>query len=150
MIYRVAVLLLLTLSSACSTSSKVPLAKVTVTPGKYSDYYHLAYQLESGQYRINSGYGFNPGGQFEVFIDKQYFPIAAPNCNSHIIVRMPYSKNEAKKLALYQDLVNGQSRKVILELNPYVKVIDLANNKFELTYCNVFFRHKNGDYYDRL
>jgi len=37
-----------------------------------------------------------------------------------------------------------------LELNPYVKVLNKDPLQVELGYCNVFFRHRDGDYYDRL
>ena len=127
---------------------------VKVNPGKYNDYYHIQYELTSGHYRVNQQYGFNQGGQFEVFVDKQDFPIRAPNCQQHIIIRMPYSTNEEKKRKLYQALMEGQTLSVTLELNPYVKRVKVAENAtaeaFELTYCNVFFRHRAGDYFNQL
>lgn len=141
----------------CSAQAKLntkPPLPIKVNPGKYADYYHLNFTLPSGHYRVNQEYGFNRGGQFEVLVDKAYFPIAAPNCRQHIIIRMPYSVNEAKKRTLYQALVTGQSFSVILELNPYVKRLtrtkEVTSDQFELTHCNVFFRHKSGDYFDQL
>ena len=125
--------------------------EVTVNPGKYSDYYHMPYLLVPGKYQVNKTYGFNEGGQFEVLVPKEYFPIPAPNCRKNIIIRMPWSKNEAKKRALYEELLSATKPiPVILELNPYVKVLHKQPLDLELTYCNVFFRHRNGDYYNRL
>lgn len=123
---------------------------VKTTPGKYFDYYHMKYELVAGEYQLDERYGFNAGGQFSVLIPKEKFPIPAPNCNKNIIVRMPYSQNEDKKRQLYEDLKSSRTTTVVLELNPYVRVLTGDKEQFELTYCNVFFRHKNGDYYDSL
>lgn len=126
-------------------------ADVTVNPGKYSDYYHMSYSLVPGEYQVNKAYGFNDGGQFEVLVPKAYFPITAPNCRKNIIIRMPWSANEEKKRALYQALLSASEPvPVTLELNPYIEVLHKQPLDLELTYCNVFFRHRNGDYYDRL
>ena len=124
--------------------------QVKVNSGKYSDYYHIKYELTSGQYKVNSDYGFNKGGQFEVLVPKQYFPIDAPNCKNDIIIRMPYSENEEIKRKLYDDLVSAKNAVVTLELNPYVNVLKKEPLKLELEYCNVFFRQRSGDYYDQL
>lgn len=123
---------------------------IKINPGKYSDYYHMQYELKAGQYSLNANYGFNPGGQFEVLVPKEYFPIAAPNCNKNIIIRMPYSNQEAKKRALYNKLLASESVLVTLELNPYMKVLTKQPLRIELQYCNVFFRHRAGDYFDKL
>jgi hypothetical protein len=124
--------------------------EISVSKGKYSDYYHIQYDLTANQYSINTEYGFNEGGQFEVFVPKQYFPIAAPHCNENIIIRMPYSENEKRKRALYDALLSSKTVTVTLELNPYVNVLNKAPLDVELEYCNVFFRHRAGDYYDKL
>lgn len=124
--------------------------EITVNPGKYTNYFHFQYVLEKGKYVLNKKYGFNSGGQFEVFVPKSFFPVAAPNCRRHIIIRMPYSANEEKKAALYQRLLNNEDVRVTLELNPYVTVLNSHPLEVELQYCNVFFRHRGGDYYDRL
>jgi hypothetical protein len=131
-------------------SFQVNAQEISVNSGKYSDYYHIEYELISGNYSINSKYGFNDGGQFEVLVPKENFPISAPHCNKNIIIRMPYSANEKRKRALYNDLLASKSIKVILELNPYIKVLSKAPLKIELKQCNVFFRHRAGDYYDQL
>jgi len=124
--------------------------EVSVSAGKYVDYYHIQYDLIPNQYFINAEYGFNEGGQFEVFVPKSYFPIDAPNCNENIIIRMPYSANEKRKRALYDALLSSKDVTVTLELNPYIKVLSKAPLQVELEYCNVFFRHRAGDYYDKL
>ena len=119
-------------------------AEIKVNSGKYSNYYHMKFELLSGQYE------FNKGGQFEVFVPKEHFPIAAPNCNENIIIRMPYSESETKKRALFDSLSASQTVSVTLELNPYINVLKTSPLEIELQYCNVFFRHRSGNYFDQL
>jgi hypothetical protein len=125
-------------------------AEIKVNSGKYSNYYHMKFELLSGQYELNTEYGFNKGGQFEVFVPKEHFPIAAPNCNENIIIRMPYSESETKKRALFDSLSASQTVSVTLELNPYINVLKTSPLEIELQYCNVFFRHRSGNYFDQL
>lgn len=142
---------LLSFFIGCSLVAPLVFQNITVNPGKYNDYYHMRYELIPGQYSMNLEYGFNQGGQFEVLVPKEYFPITAPECNSNIIIRMPYSENGSKKRNLYDKLLTAEKPVlVILELNPYVKVLEEEPLKVELQFCNVFFRHKNKDYYDSL
>lgn len=124
--------------------------EIKVNPGKYSNYYHIKFELLSGQYELNTGYGFNKGGQFEVLVPKEHFPVAAPKCNKNIIIRMPYSESEAKKRALFDSLAASKTVTVTLELNPYINIIKTSPLEIELQYCNVFFRHRFGDYFDQL
>ncbi|USE35832.1 hypothetical protein [Endozoicomonas sp. SCSIO W0465] len=132
------------------TSCPLPALEIKVTPGKYSNYYHFQYKLRPDHYEINKKYGFNPGGQFEVLVPKAYFPIPAPNCNRNIIIRMPYSSKEATKKMLYDELLQNKEVTVTLEANPYVTVLQEEPIKLQLQYCNVFFRHRGGDYYNQL
>lgn len=149
-IFTQLVALCLLISSPASTYQEAP-QQVVINPGKYNDYYHLQYELIPGKYQVNKRYGFNSGGQFEVLIPKAIFPIPAPNCRENIIVRMPYSGQTERKKALYDQLLEGKvSTTVTLELNPYVAVTTTEPPTFTLTYCNVFFRHKGGDYYNQL
>ncbi|MCH2056323.1 MAG: hypothetical protein MK214_06865 [Thalassotalea sp.] len=138
----ITVLLLISLQSNAT--------EIKVNSGKYSNYYHMKFELISGQYVLNTGYGFNKGGQFEVYVPKEHFPIAAPNCNENIVIRMPYSESEVKKRALYDSLDASQTVTVTLELNPYINILSTTPLEIELQYCNVFFRHRSGDYYDQL
>ena len=124
--------------------------EIKINPGKYADYYHIRYELTTGNYLVNAEYGFNKGGQFEVFVPKEHFPIAAPHCNKNIIIRMPYSSFEKRKRALYNKLLLSKTITVTLELNPYVQVLNKDPLKVELESCNVFFRQRAGNYYDQL
>ena len=64
---------------------------------------------------------------------------------------MPWSEHETTKKALFDELMSARKPgPVILELNPYVKVQQEQPLSLELTYCNVFFRHRNGDYVNHL
>lgn len=55
----------------------------------------------------------------------------------------------AEKVNLYKKIINlvnleaHESFNIVIELNPYVL---LKSDKFELTQCNVFFRHSRGRY----
>lgn len=133
--------------------------EVKVSPGRYNDYYHMAFEITSMNSRLNQEYGFTKEGQFEVFIKPDMFPISAPNCRKQIILRMPASlgKNAdgaiAKKQEVYNQIIkvlreNKGTVYVIVELNPYVTVVEKNPLKLELQYCNVFFRQANDEYKD--
>lgn len=36
--------------------------EIKVNPGKWSNYYHMNYELVAGNYHINAEYGFNDDG----------------------------------------------------------------------------------------
>lgn len=128
---------------------------------KSKNYHHLQYSLAKEnivsatiftkeQFYIN-------GGQFDVLIAKNKFPVAAPNCKSEIILRMPWTNSEheyfgpsiEKKYEVYRSILEilrrdeGKKLDVYIELNPYVGFRD---GKLQLTQCNVFFRHQEGRY----
>jgi hypothetical protein len=124
--------------------------EIKINKGLYADYYHMAYTLELGKYAINSDYGFKKGGEFEVLVPKEYFPIPGPHCKKGIAIRMPSSNNEEKKRRLY-DLLNAQETvDVVLELNPHFVGVGTDPLQLKLIFCQVFFRHKLNDYYDHL
>lgn len=127
---------------------------VNTTGGK--PYYHLMYSLNSEKIdsvdRLTKDEFYQNGGQFEVHINKDLFPIRSPNCKSNIILRMPWVKENSsldEKYGLYKDIAalrednDGKTVDVAIELNPY---IDSDDNGIYLTQCNVFFRSKNGKY----
>lgn len=145
-------------------SSPEPGAEIVENKQNGKVFYHLRYQLtqanivaldsiEYEQFRID-------GGQFEVKLNKALFPIPADNCQSDIILRMPWTDTDLddaedkilQKWQLYQNIVavrSGQlnSVAVIIELNPYVT--EQSGNVL-LDYCNVFFRSRQGSYIDTL
>lgn len=135
---------------------------VIVSDHKGKKYYHLNFTLDSENIAsIDSlseeNFKLN-GGQFELRINKKLFPISSPNCKLVLILRMPwtnpateYSKSLiANKYHLYQSILEikgrniiGEGVNVIVELNPYVDIVDgipILKN------CNVFFRHSMGAY----
>jgi len=133
---------------------------VTSTSKSGKQFYHLAYKITADNMvkidQLTKQQFYDAGGQFEVFLNKQKFPVSAPKCKSNIILRMPWSEeaNHAidTKYALYQQLTaikpgNPDGVTVYIELNPYVKK---DGDAFALTQCNVFFRHNNGDYLPKL
>lgn len=136
-------------------------------------FYHIAFSLtpsnstlevpscfRNSHWRSETISAFRQDGLFEVFIRARDFPVPAPNCNSDwIILRMPATYNDAaepeKKIKEKKDLWNRLQKmytektgslEVIIELNPYIHVIDPAVPKLELEYCNVFFRQAHGAY----
>ena len=120
-------------------------------------FYHLKFSLNKDNFEVNKKYGFNEGGIFEIFIPKKLFPVLAPNCRENIILRMPWTDETVdnagqyigEKKSLYEKLLNigDNAQEVIIELNPYIRT---RGRDVELTRCNVFFRHKNGQYINRI
>ena len=134
-------------------------------------YYHLLFTLtpSNSSFTIPSSYTNKYSrmerpavfdDDFEVYIKASDFPVPSPGCNGGwIILRMtatdtrdPYSdeKIEAKK-QLWDRLQKMYETSagfvdVVIELNPYVHVIDASVPKLELEYCNVFFRQAHGEY----
>jgi hypothetical protein len=96
-------------------------------------YYHLLFTLNTGnltKFEVLSGRQFKQNnGQFEVLLKEQSFPIAAPDCKSNIILRIPWVADQlglAQKYLLYKTtmaLTDNQrdTVTVAIELNPYVK-----------------------------
>jgi hypothetical protein len=136
-------------------------------------FYHLLFKLTptNSTLTVPSGYknpiyrtedvsSFDPSGFFEIYIRASDFPLPSPGCEGGwIILRMrstnsaerdSRSKIDAKK-ALWQSLQamyesEKGSVEVVIELNPYVRVINPVIPKLELEYCNVFFRQAFGAY----
>ncbi len=150
-------------------------AEIHVSPGKYNDYYHLRFTLtpencslsvspteRQHRYANNNTYELSEGGQFEVFIRKQAFPIPAPHTDSdYLILRMPYTnpnlpeanRHIATKRALFNQIQAMKSKgqgsvEVTIELNPYVTVLKHEPLTLELSGRNVFFRQALGQYID--
>lgn len=118
-------------------------------------YYHLSYQLKGSNLvkidQLSEQKFKDNGGQFEVRIKKDLFPIKAPACKSDIILRMPWAPpnyDPGAKYTLYKNIVKvfqgeKESIRVAIELNPYV---EMKNSELSLTQCNVFFRHADHEY----
>ena len=138
--------------------SNIVLAEVSTNIFGGKPYYHISYAFTKDKIvyieKIDKDRFYLDGGIFEVRVNKSEFPIDAPNCRSSIILRMPwtedsvsdYRKKVEKKYEVYKaisDVSSGtsESYKAVIELNPYVKK---NSNGFELTECNVFFRHYRG------
>lgn len=128
------------------------------------NYYHLKFLLSSKNIVSVASYTdkqfLDNGGQFEVLVKKNAFPISSPNCKSNIILRMPWTNPKlsnsklfiSEKMAIYKAIKNITNSEehdtldIAVELNPYVS---LKSNRFELTQCNIFFRHARGRYISR-
>ena len=103
--------------------------------------------------------GLAGGGQFEVLVHKDYFPVSAPYCDEFIIIRMPWTDPGLAEAALYvgekerfyAELLRirdeGGAIDVAIDLHPYVNVLSEDPLKLELEGCNVFFRDVQGRYY---
>jgi hypothetical protein len=147
-------------------------AKIFQDPFSGRTYYHLAFTLTSTNssltissdytnwYRPDTVGTFDDDGGFEVFIKAPDFPVPSPGCNGGwIILRMPGTRNDDpyadEKVQAKRQLWNRlqkmyetgtDSVDVIIELNPYVHVVDPSGPRLELDCCNVFFRQAYGAY----
>jgi len=140
---------------------------ISVSKGKYRDYYHIQLDLKNTPYTFSKDEKGNlykdytqemlveNGGQFEILMPADQFPVPSPNCSNNIILRMPWtnpapSKSKAflsEKYQLFEDLKRKDGDLIVtIELNPYVNVISQNPLKLELQNCNVFFRHSKGKY----
>jgi len=153
-----------------------PQPTIHVSAGKYARYYHLQLDLRSQDFELTvpvdqrqprygteNRYELSENGQFEIFVRKDAFPVPAPRCERYIIVRMPGTAPSApdataklaRKRALFDALkalksaATGQQA-LVIELNPYVRVVTNHPLRLELTQCNVFFRQADGAYIDHV
>jgi hypothetical protein len=137
----------------------MPKSTIFVNPGKYAQYYHMHINLIAKAIDFSkSDHAIKPGGQFEIRLRPELFPVTAPNCKGLIILRMPWtnpdSTNADRKIAVKNDLLerilslkkSQNSIPVSVELNPYMKIMSHEPLKVQLTQCNIFFRHANGGY----
>jgi hypothetical protein len=104
-------------------------------------YYHLLFTLNTGnltKFEVLSERQFKQnGGQFEVLLKEQSFPIAAPDCKSNIILRIPWVAGQlglAQKYLLYKTIMALTDNQkgtvtVAIELNPYVKTDGRVDGK---------------------
>jgi len=136
--------------------------KIFANPGRYGPYYHLQLQLTASSIDFDlSDSTPSSGGQFEIRLRPESFPVPAPNCRGPIILRMPWTAPDApgakEKIAAKEVLLkrilalrqlSGEVLPVVVELNPYVEVVGRDPLQLQLTQCNVFFRHAFGAYVD--
>lgn len=133
---------------------------IVVEPGRYGPYYHLRLELTAPDIDFaGSDRHARSGGQFEIRLRRERFPVPAPNCRGTLILRMPWTppgapdapaKIVAKRALLDRILAladaPGDAVTVVLELNPYVEVVRRVPLRLRLTQCNVFFRQAAGGY----
>lgn len=151
--------------------------EIKVSPGKYKDYYHLRYDLtpencelsvplteRQPRYATRNDYTFEDGGQFEVFIRRDQFPVKSPDGKwEFLILRMPWTNPDlgvaehsiSRKRSLYDAILKMKkegegSVSVVVELNPFVQISRKEPLSLELTGRNVFFRQALGQYINYL
>ena len=136
--------------------------KIVVNPGRYGSYYHIQYELTAAAIDYSKSDRLaSSGGQFEIRLRPEYFPVPAPNCRGSLILRMPWTApntpKAAEKIAVKQDLLKrilaieqnpDAVVPVVFELNPYVEIISRTPVQLQLTQCNIFFRNAFGGYVD--
>lgn len=150
---------ILTLSCASLSANNT----ISVSHGKYSDYYHIQYTLTNSNFTIPENNNPSYNGQFEILLNKSDFPVPSPNCSSNLILRMPATLTDAnnskssiaEKVSLFNEIKNvkdGHKKDidVIIELNPYISVKSTEPLSLELNNCNVFFRTNNNKYINKL
>lgn len=106
-------------------------------------------------------YAFGEGGQFEVFIRREYFPVQIPAscCDSYLILQMPYTNPGlpggaaaiTEKRRLFDRLAtlarpDAPPVTVTIDLTPYAKVVRQQPPQVELKQRTVFFRLVEGRY----
>src|SRR5262245_8695579 len=137
---------------------------IVVNEGKYGPYYHLRIELKAEAIDFKqSDRASRSGGQVELKLRREKFPVPAPNCRGSIILRMPWTSPRAKganeKIAVKEELLKriralethpNEVLPVVIELNPYVEVVSRTPLKLQLTQCNVFFRDAYGAYVDAI
>ena len=154
---------------AVGISTPIVADEATLSINRSGDhlYHHLTWHInhknlaESGRWTERDlAYQLADGGQFEVYVRPDHFPVSAPKCTDMIILRMPWTDNRyqdadikiATKRALLaefvalRDLGLDEPLRVVLELDPYI--VEKSGTEFglELTDCVVFFRHAAGAY----
>lgn len=104
---------------------------------------------------------FREGGQFDVFIKREWFPIQLPEscCNAYLILTMPYTNPRleggkdkiAAKRRLF-DRIEKLSKadrggiKVVVDLTAYAEVVSRKPLKIRLKDIQIYFRHSDGAY----
>ena len=150
------------LLSSSEIHGGAPDAQIVVNEGRYGPFYHLRLELRADAIDFKqSDRAARSGGQFELRLRQEKFPVPAPNCRGSIILRMPWTSPQSveakKKIAAKEDLLKriwtlekhpNEALPVVIELNPYVEVVSHTPLKVQLTQCNVFFRDAYGAYVD--
>jgi hypothetical protein len=136
--------------------------EIVVNQGRYGPYYHLRLDLRADVIDfLRSDQAPRSGGQFELKLRPEKFPVPAPKCRGPIILRMPWTSPQAinakRKIAAKENLLKRilalqkQPKAVlpvVIELNPYIEIVKRQPLKVQLTQCNVFFRASDGEYID--
>jgi len=106
---------------------------------------------------------FREGGQFSLFIKREYFPIQIPEscCDSYLVLTMPYTnsrlkggkENIAAKKKLFDAITqprkveNGQVP-IVIDLTPYAEVVQQQPLEIRLTDRQIYFRQVDGMFID--
>lgn len=102
---------------------------------------------------------FREGGQFSLFIKREYFPVQIPAscCDSYLVLTMPYTnprlkggeQNIAAKKKLFDAITqlrkteDGQIR-IVIDLTPYAEVVKKIPLELRLTDRQIYFRQIDG------
>jgi len=135
---------------------------IVVNSGRYAPYYHMRFDMTAAAIDFSrADRSVGPGGQFTIRVRAARFPVPAPSCRGDLVLRMPWTapgvpeaeRKVAAKAALLDRLLALEHTPegrvpVVLELNPYVRVMSQSPLTLQLTQCNVFFRQVAGGYVD--
>ena len=161
---------ILALATATHLFSKSSDVIVNTTNGR--DYYHLELTLAKEDFTMTwPKEWFDPqwpestsgeckftdeSGGFIIFIKKSAVPVPSPNCKSDWLRVTMNGRSDSEedvqtKRELWDRLLAVKAGKiaetpVVLELNPYVTVLNEKPLILELDYCNLYFRTAWGAY----
>ena len=107
------------------------------------------------------GWEFREGGQFDVLIKREHFPLQVPEscCNHYLILTMPYTNPRldggAGKIAAKRSLFDQIERlraakegkvRVLIDVTWYAKVESASPLVVSLKDRQIYFRHFDGAY----
>lgn len=107
------------------------------------------------------GWAFREGGQFDVLIKREHFPLQVPAscCNQYLILTMPYTnvmlEGGREKVVAKRRLFDGIERlrtakagrlRVIIDVTWYAKIESEVPLKVSLKDRQIYFRHFEGAY----
>ena len=165
-------ILILLMAAAFAGGANAAIPGLKAIKADDSTHYLIEFDLKPYNYELDvSGYNprladgkksnwkFREGGQFNLFIKREYFPVQIPEscCDSYLVLTMPYTnprldggeENIAAKKKLF-DAITGLRKKedgklrIVIDLTPYADVVKKRPLEIKLTDRQIYFRQVDG------